>query len=237
MIEPSTVSSQLTSFPVSASTSVVAASALLLTLAGAAPSAKSSAQEPEKFTGNQPAPSYTDNIMDNLQKNGKVDWQAAGDGHYADIPIDQWEAAKANVSSTGISPRNYGGELSNVLGWAAEVSCYGEGAMSLDTTISGFVIDACDALVGNSVPPLVQNALRVWNTPVIPDANGFAHYLRFSAQLLRPQSISSTSLCQAAFSKFKDYCQDDRSKTQGGEFTIGDNIKYNTDPTDLSCNC
>lgn len=106
-----------------------------------------------------------------------------------------------------------------------------------DTGIAGFVTDACDALVGNSVPPLVLKSLRVWQSGQLADADGIASYVRFSAKLLTDGFHYDTTLCGEALASFNNYCQKSSGTTHGGEIEVGKAISFNADPTELKCNC
>ncbi len=125
----------------------------------------------------------------------------------------------------------------NIAGYAVtKTVCYNGGALATDDDITQFAVDACDALVGNTLPPLAQNALRIWQSVQQTDVNGLASYIRYGVRLLKPTTIADTSLCQAAVDAFNNYCQNGNGDSNGGELDVGGVVRFSADPTDLTTN-
>ncbi|KAL9084578.1 MAG: hypothetical protein Q9165_008003 [Trypethelium subeluteriae] len=188
-----------------------------------------------------------DHVIKHLQDNNHITWKAVGKGHYVDIPKPLWQASVANVTNNAQSnvdiskPLRHkrdvdGGDTGPISGYSGNVMCYYGGAQMGLGTLDDWIVDGCEALLSNTLPPLAVNALRVWNTASVNDFNGLASYIRFSTELLSDGAPSNTGLCQAAMHAFDNFCEGS-SNTQGGEVTVGGATKYNMDPTDLDCNC
>lgn len=179
--------------------------------------------------------------MQHLQSNDKITWQPAGNGHYVDIPGHSYDQAVAAVGeSTGKHDKRGGTPNNgNVEGWSVSKEvCYHSGALSKDNDISQFAVSACDHLVGNALPPLAQNVLRIWQSSQLKDVNGMASYIRYGIKLLgkTPTDIATPSLCQGAIDAFHNYCQDGNGVTAGGELDIGEVVRFSADPTDVATN-
>ncbi|CAG8961544.1 hypothetical protein HYFRA_00013962 [Hymenoscyphus fraxineus] len=188
-----------------------------------------------------------DEILSHLQSNDKINWPASGHGHFVDITEKLWLGAISDISTTNfrrdgmafknLESRTSTSTIGNIGAYSAKAACYGSGAVMDDTSIAGSVIAACDGLIGANVPPLVVNALRVWQTGGIPDSNGIASYIRFSAKLFQKDFQYDQTLCTEAMGSFNSYCQKASGKTQGGEIRVGGAVSFNADPTSLNCNC
>lgn len=105
-------------------------------------------------------------------------------------------------------------------GFAGSIKCYGSGSSASDTKISSFVVQACDALVDNLLPPAgkaaAKGAYLLWTS-------GTSDYVKFGAKLLTNSwAAVNTTMCQDAFQAYNDYCQEDgSSSTKGGVLSMG----------------
>jgi len=205
----------------------LAASSSLFTVATASPAFKRHASQ-----------SVQDKVVQHLQDSNVVTWKPAGNGHYVDIHVDSLNKAMAatGVSNFNKTKRDTPNDGS-VSGYTVtQAVCYNGGALATDNDITQFAVSACDALVGNLLPPLAQNTLRIWQSAQQADVNGLASYIRFGVRFLNPTTIADTSLCQAAIDAFNSYCQNGPSESQGGELDVGGVVRFSADPTDLSNN-
>ena len=168
-------------------------------------------------TDNSGAPklsSPNDHIYKNLAADGKLEWKEVDGGKVVSIWREDWDAADAKGKASkrsgtslerGLERRMHGADIQ---GLAADLSCYGRGAVAQDAEIEAFAIQACDALVGASVPKPAVKALQVWQSADFADVNGNAGYLRFSFELLNAiQAMPTTTVCQAAMNEFTSFCQ------------------------------
>lgn len=184
-----------------------------------------------------------DDVLDILQVSGQITWQPSGTGHFVDISEEIWYGAisdaqggRLNATKRSIEARG-SITVGDVGSYAASAACYGKGSIQYDTSIAGFITDACDGLVDSSLPPLVKNVLRVWQSGQLSDASGIASYVRFSTKLLTNGFQYDKTLCQEALAKFNDFCQTTSGQTHGGEIDVGKAIMFNADATELACNC
>lgn len=164
-----------------------------------------------------------------------VHWTPHGNGSVADIPEGKWlgiiKSATSNstlikdVEKAAKSIHRRGSEsIGSVEGYAGTINCYGSGAVDPDANVVNSVTDACNALVGTSLPPLAKGSLRVWQTGQQADWHGEASYVRFSTKLLTDGFKYDITQCTQALNNFDTYCQDDSGWTRGGEITISGDI-------------
>lgn len=151
-----------------------------------------------------------DHIYNNLEAAGQLTWTNMHGGNVATISKADWDAADHHNSKkrSNLQARGYSQKGGDVQGNTQKFDCYGRGALAQDSQISAFAIQACDALVGLTVPKPLVDALKVWQSPGFADATGTLGYLRFSYQLLTDAPNASPSLCNAALQSFQNFCQD-----------------------------
>ncbi|KAL9089220.1 MAG: hypothetical protein Q9165_005788 [Trypethelium subeluteriae] len=194
-------------------------------------------------------PTNQDAIIKILQDNNHIQWQPHNNGHYVDIPIDIWQKAAANASTAAARVKRSdnenlllkrgggGGDTGSISGYAGNIACYGSGSKLGLSVLNDYIVDGCEGLLANTLPPLALKTLRVFNSAGVSDWSGKAAYIRFSTELLSNGAPTNTGLCEAALQKFNSFCEGDGQQTTGGEVTVGGTTKYNMDPTDLDCNC
>jgi len=186
----------------------------------------------------QASQSIQDKVVQHLQSNNKVIWQPAGNGHYLDVPEDSYNQALAAVGeSKNHKDKRRTPNMGSIDSYAVtKAVCYNSGALATDNEITQFAVSACDALVGNALPPLALNTLRIWQSLQGNDVNGMASYVRYGVRFLQPTTIADTSLCQAAIDAFDNYCQNGNGDSQGGELDVGGVVRFSADPTELVSN-
>jgi len=186
----------------------------------------------------QASQSIQDKVVQHLQSNNKAIWQPAGNGHYLDVPEDSYNQALAAVGESKNHKDKRGTpNMGSIDSYAVtKAVCYNGGALATDNEITQFAVSACDALVGNALPPLALNTLRIWQSLQGNDVNGMASYVRYGVRFLQPTTIADTSLCQAAIDAFDNYCQNGNGDSQGGELDVGGVVRFSADPTELVSN-
>lgn len=183
-----------------------------------------------------------DQVLAHLDQHGLIAWQPAVSGNLTGnvttILEDIWEAgiagAMASLGNFSHHPipslhkrhqrRNWKEAVGNIAGYAGEASCYVSGSVDTGDDITGYAVQACDALVGNAAPPLVKNALKVFQTASMPDFNNVASYVRFSTKLLTTGFGYTEAMCTDALQSFSNICEKTSGRTYGGEITVGDAV-------------
>ena len=207
--------------------------------------------------------SYNDHVINHLQSHDKITWTDLGNGKYATVDADVWAtavsvvAAVFNASSESrpshhllnpplqihnLTQHNLAsrGNYGQALGYAVNRNtCYNGGAKVTDAQLASLTSDACNNINSQPDPPDGKNGLKIYQTSRAPDANGKNSYIRFSSQWIPKDynSFGNVPLCLATLDKFNTLCQNGPGQTQGGEFWLDGQLKYNADPTDLDCNC
>ena len=182
--------------------------------------------------------SVQDKVILHLQGNDQIAWRPAGKGAYTDIPHDvllqALDAVGESKPTTNLVARKKAPNDGAILGFAVtKAACYHRGSISQDNVVTQWAVDACDGLIGATLPPLAVNSLRIWQSAQAADLAGQASYIRFGIKLLKDTTINSPSLCQAAFEAFENYCQDGNAETKGGELDVGDMIRFSVDPNEV----
>ncbi|KAL9082577.1 MAG: hypothetical protein Q9165_008857 [Trypethelium subeluteriae] len=215
------------------------ASATLLSAVSASPASQNTPNKPTINISKQNVTTKPgqDAIIKHLDDNKHLEWKPYGNGRYCDIPSNIWQQAVANVSSGAASQtlkkRKGGGTTGTIQGYAGKIGCYSSGAQMGLNQINDQIVNGCENLLASSLPPLVVNSLRIWNSPTLSDWQGKASYLRFGVEILTSGAPANTGICQAALEKFNDFCEGNGQQSRGGEVTVGDDTKYTMDPTDL----
>ena len=186
--------------------------------------------------------SIQDKIVLHLQDKKIIQWKPAGKGLYADIPDDAFDKAVTAVGETRASANldKRGTPNDGAIGGYSVTKqvCYGSGSISEDSVVAQYAFDACDGLIGATVPALPLKVLRIWQSAQQPDLAGQASYIRYGIRLLADNTITTPSLCQSAFQAFNNYCQKKgaAAETQGGELDISKLVRFSVDPNEVSSN-
>ena len=196
------------------------------------------------FEGLSPGVAPND-VLKYLENTGTIKWvPAPGGGFTVSIEEGTWHqgvaGAAANAShrrSVIDSPLASRGSTGLIDGLAGSINCYGSGSSDMDSAISTFTGQACNALIALLLPPhakvAAKGAYQLWKSGQTTDSNNDLSYIKFGAKFLTSSWTSvDTTLCEDAYDVYSTYCQDkDSASTKGGVLSLGDVIQFTLDPT------